>query len=245
MVPLLTTPLPVPHGFSTRMGGVSEGPFAGLNLSAAVGDDPDKVAENQRRLLAHFGFPKVAALRQVHGTQVHAVEAPGVYEGDGLLTATPGLLLRVTVADCYPVLLYHPKGVVGALHAGWRGVVGGILPEALRLLEARYGLDPGEAYLALGPGIGGACYQVGEEVAERFGQAGLLTFRPDPKAPGRYLLDLKAALLQQAKDAGIPKERIYCVNLCTHCEPTLFSHRRDRGQTGRMWGVILLPRMAQ
>ncbi|SDF42059.1 conserved hypothetical protein [Thermus arciformis] len=241
MVPLLTTPLPVPHGFTTRLGGVSEGPFSSLNLSAATGDDPKRVAENQRRVLEAFGHPPVAALKQVHGTEVHLVEGPGTWEGDGLLTRTPGLLLRVGVADCYPLLLYHPGGLVGALHAGWRGVVGGILPKALERLLA-LGLDPREAHLAIGPGIGGACYQVGEEVAEAFARAGLFAFAPDPKAPGKYLLDLERALLLQAKGAGLKEERIYRVGLCTHCDPNLFSHRRDRGRTGRMWGLVLLPR---
>ena len=187
---LLRTPLPVPHE-----GGVSEGPFRSLNLSAATGDDPERVAENQRRVLAAFGHPPVAGLRQVHGTEVHPVEGPGLWEGDGLLTRTPGLLLRVGVADCYPLLLCHPKGAVGALHAGWRGVVGGILPKALERLEAVYRLDPTEVHLAIGPGIGGACYQVGEEVVARFAAAGLFTFREDPAAPGKYLLDLEQALL--------------------------------------------------
>uniref|UniRef100_A0A7C2FU60 Purine nucleoside phosphorylase n=1 Tax=Thermus islandicus TaxID=540988 RepID=A0A7C2FU60_9DEIN len=241
MVPLLTTPLPVPHGFTTRVGGVSQGPFWSLNLSAATGDEPERVAENQRRVLAAFGHPPVAGLRQVHGTEVHPVEGPGVWEGDGLLTRTPGLLLRVGVADCYPLLLYHPGGLVGALHAGWRGVVGGILPRALRLVGEAYGLDPGEVHLALGPGIGGACYQVGEEVVERFAEAGLFTFREDPGSPGRYLLDLEKALLLQAKEAGLREERIYRVGRCTHCAPHLFSHRRDGGRTGRMWGLVMLP----
>ncbi|TBH15474.1 peptidoglycan editing factor PgeF [Thermus thermamylovorans] len=241
MVLLLTTPLPVPHGFTTRLGGVSEGPFYSLNLSAATGDDPGRVEENQKRVLAAFGHPPVAALKQVHGSEVHRVEGPGVWEGDGLFTQTPGLLLRVGVADCYPLLLYHPQGAVAALHAGWRGVVGGILPKALALL-GDLGLDPAEAHLAVGPGIGGGCYQVGEEVAAAFGEAGLPTFTPDPKAPGKYLLDLEGALLLQARRAGLREERIHRMGLCTHCEPTLFSHRRDRGRTGRMWGLVLLPR---
>jgi YfiH family protein len=239
MVPLLTTPLPTPHGFTTREGGVSQGPYGSLNLSAATGDDPQKVAENQRRVLAAFGYPPVAGLKQVHGAEVHLVEGPGVWEGDGLLTRTPGLLLRVGVADCYPLLLYHPEGLVGALHAGWRGVVGGILPRALERIAA-LGLDPTETHLAIGPGIGGGCYQVGEEVAGRFQEAGLPTFTPDPQAPGRYLLDLEKALLLQARRAGLKEERIYWVGLCTHCDPRLFSHRRDRGQTGRMWGLVML-----
>jgi len=102
------------------------------------------------------------------------------------------------------------------------------------------GLDPTETHLAIGPGIGGGCYQVGEEVAGRFQEAGLPTFTPDPQAPGRYLLDLEKALLLQAQRAGLKEERIYRVGLCTHCDPRLFSHRRDRGQTGRMWGLVML-----
>jgi YfiH family protein len=240
VVPLLTTPLPTPHGFTTRLGGVSEGPFHSLNLSPATGDDPEKVAENQRRVLSAFGHPPVAALKQVHGTALHLVEGPGVWEGDGLLTTAPGLLLRVGVADCYPLLLYHPQGAVAALHAGWRGVVGGILPKALALLEA-LGLDPKEAHLAIGPGIGGCCYQVGEEVAEAFQGAGLPTFRKDESAPGKYLLDLERAILLQAERAGISPKRTYRVGLCTACSQALFSHRRDRGRTGRMWGLVMLP----
>ncbi|MGQ9692538.1 MAG: peptidoglycan editing factor PgeF [Thermaceae bacterium] len=234
---LLTTPLPTPHGFTTRLGGVSEGPFRSLNLSEATGDDPEKVAENQRRVLALFGNPPVAGLKQVHGTAVHWAEGPGLWEGDGLLTTKRGLLLRVGVADCYPVLLYHPKGAVGALHAGWRGTLGGILPQAVALLEER-GFDPGSLEVAIGPGIGGRCYQVGEEVAEAFWKGGLPTVQPDPRAQGRYLLDLLAALRLQASRLGVQK--VHTVDLCTHCEPYLFSHRRDQGQTGRMWGVILL-----
>ncbi len=237
MTPLLTTPLPTPHGFTTRLGGVSEGPFATLNLSAATGDDPEKVAENQRRVLSLFGNPPVAGLRQVHGTWVHWVEGPGISEGDGLLTSRPGLLLRVGVADCYPVLLYHPKGAVGALHAGWRGTVGGILLRAVALLAER-GFDPKDLHLAIGPGIGGGCYQVGEEVAEAFLKAGLPTVRPDGE--GKYRLDLLAALMLQARRLGIPEGQIYTVGVCTHCDPRLFSHRRDQGKTGRMWGVVLL-----
>ena len=114
-----------------------------------------------------------------------------------------------------------------------------MLPKALERIAA-LGLDPRETHLAIGPGIGGGCYQVGEEVAERFLRAGLPTFTPDPKAPGRYLLDLERALLLQARRAGLRAERIHRVGLCTHCDPRLFSHRRDQGRTGRMWGLVML-----
>lgn len=171
---MLTSPLiSIPHGFTTREGGVSEGPYASLNLSPATGDDPERVRENQRRVLERFGHPPVALLNQQHGHIVHAVEGPGVWDGDGLLTNRPGLLLRVGIADCYPVLLHDPvRNAVGALHAGWRGVVAGILPEALEQLQQRYGSRPEDVRVAVGPGISGPNFQVGPEVVEQLGEAG-------------------------------------------------------------------------
>lgn len=239
---LLSSPLlEVPHGFTTREGGVSQGPYASLNLSSSTGDHPEHVRENQRRVLEHFGHPPVAALDQVHGSVVHTVEGPGVWQGDGLLTDTPGLLLRVGVADCYPVLLYDPvRQVVGALHAGWRGTVAGILPAALELLQERYGSRARDIRVALGPGAGPG-FQVGPEVAEAFAQAGLETFRPDPSAPGRFCLDLASALRQQALSLGIRSEHFWTLGADTLHDPRFFSHRRERGITGRMWGLIQLP----
>ncbi len=239
---LLTSPLlSAPHGFTTRLGGVSRPPFDTLNLSTAVGDAPEAVQENRRRVLEALGNPPLAELRQVHGTHIHAVTGPGTWEGDGLLTQTPGLALRVAVADCYPVLLEDPtRRVVGALHAGWRGVVGGILPQALEALQQRWGSRVEEVRIAVGPGIQGACYQVGPEVIERFVAAGFpdRVFWPDPHAPGRYRLDLEAALRWQAHTAGVRPEHYWSLGACTHCDPRFYSHRRDAGRTGRMWGVI-------
>lgn len=237
---MITSPLlEAPHGFTTREGGVSSGPFASLNLSSATGDDPQKVADNQRRVLGVFGHPPVAALNQIHSGIVHAVSGPGTWEGDGLLTTTPGLLLRVGVADCYPVLLEDPAtGAVGALHAGWRGVVAGILPTALERMREHYGSRMEDVRVAIGPGICGQHFQVGPEVAERFAQAGLETFWPDPNVPGRYRLDLLGALKIQAAQAGILPPNLWALGACTLADPRFFSHRRDQGKTGRMWGVI-------
>ena len=236
---MICSPLiPLPHGFSTRQGGVSEGPYAGLNLSTSTGDDPQKVAENQRRLLERFGHPPIAYLHQVHGNVVHRVDQPGEYKGDGLLTQTPGLLLRVGVADCYPVLLHDPvKQVAGALHAGWRGTVSGILPVALESMEKVFRSQRESIRVALGPGAGPG-YQVGPEVVAEFEQAGLPTFHPDPGAEGKFCLDLAAALHQQAKQGGIKPEHFWACGLDTLTDPTLYSHRRDKGLTGRMWGAI-------
>ncbi|WP_233498209.1 peptidoglycan editing factor PgeF [Meiothermus sp. QL-1] len=237
---MLRSPLlAVPHGFTTRTGGVSPPPFDTLNLGLSTADDPKNVLENRRRVLALFGDPPQAGLRQVHGATVHAVEAAGEWEGDGLLTHTPGLLLRVSVADCYPILLHEPvRGVVGALHAGWRGVVQGILPRALALAQARYGADPAQVRVAVGPGIGGCCYQVGPEVVEAFEQAGLPFYRPDSE-PGRFRLDLEAAIRAQALQAGVRAAHYWALGACTYTDSRFFSYRRERN-TGRMWAVIML-----
>ncbi|HEU4740206.1 MAG TPA: peptidoglycan editing factor PgeF [Meiothermus sp.] len=251
---MITSPLlESPHGFTTREGGVSSGPFASLNLSWATGDDPQKVAENQRRVLEAFGHPPVAALDQIHSNVVHVVSGPGTWEGDGLLTNTPGLLLRVGVADCYPVLLEDPTiGAVGALHAGWRGVITGILPNALERMHEHYGSRMGDVRVAIGPGICGQHFQVGPEVVERFESAEVWAqvaqtsdpgtptpiYWPDPTTPGRYRLDLLEALKIQATRAGILPHNLWALGACTSADPRFFSHRRDQGKTGRMWGVI-------
>lgn len=250
---MLTSPLiPIPHGFTTREGGVSEGPYASLNLSLATGDDPERVAENQRRVLGRFDHPPVALLNQQHSPIVHAVQEPGVWDGDGLLTDRPGLLLRVGIADCYPVLLHDPvRNAVGALHAGWRGTVTGILPRALEQLQRRYGSRPENVRVAVGPGISGPNFQVGPEVVEQLERSGLLAltpcpptpliYWPDPEEAGKYRLDLEAALHQQALEAGIRPEHYWALGACTYADPRFFSHRRDRGRTGRMWALIQLP----
>lgn len=240
---MLTCPLlEVPHGFTTREGGVSPPPFDSLNLGLSTADSPEHVMENRKRIMAVFGNPPAVVLNQVHGNQVHAVETAGTWEGDGALTARPGLLLRVTVADCYPILLYDPvRHVVGALHAGWRGVVSGILPRALELMQSRYGSSPDTIRLAVGPGISGPNFQVGPEVLVQFEQAGLAIAWSDPQQPGRYRLDLEQAIRTQALRGGIVPQNYWSLGRCTYADPVFFSHRRDRGQTGRMWALIMLP----
>ncbi|WP_297854501.1 peptidoglycan editing factor PgeF [Meiothermus sp.] len=241
---LLRSPLlAVPHGFTTRVGGVSPAPFDSLNLGLSTADDPAHVQENRRRVLALFGNPPLAGLSQVHGNLVHGVETAGEWEGDGLLTSTPGLLLRVSVADCYPILLHDPvQGVVGALHAGWRGVVSGILPRALDIMKSRWGSHPDHIRVAVGPGISGPHFQVGPEVVAQFEQQNLAFAQPDSLHPGKYLLDLERAIRAQAQREGICPEHYWALGRCTYADPVFFSHRRDRGQTGRMWALIMLPR---
>lgn len=215
--------------FTTRAGGVSEGPYASLNLGRHTDDDPANVAENLRRLAARLGTEpeRIAAIRQVHGTELVEWQGPPAAgerpEADGHLTSVPGLPLLVLVADCLPVALAG-GGRVAMLHCGWRGLAGGILERALE----RFGEPPAAA---LGPAIGPCCYEVGPEVLERFE-------RFDGVADGR-MLDLKAVARRILAGAGVTV--VEDVPYCTSCRPDLFfSHRRDAGVTGRQGGIAWL-----
>ena len=223
--------------FSTRAGGVSEGPYESLNLGILTEDDPERVQENRARLAAAAGVDpwRVAMGWQVHGTEVlewgeppreggfatPGAELPRV---DGHATSRPGVALLVLVADCLPVALAG-GGRVAMVHGGWRGLAGGILERALERFD-----EPPAA--AVGPGIGPCCYEVGEEVLDAF--AGL-----DGVADG-HMLDLREIARAKLHDAGV--SRIEQVDLCTSCRRDLFfSHRRDGGVTGRQAGLAWIP----
>jgi len=215
--------------FSTRRGGVSEGPFTSLNLGRMTGDEPPRVEENRRRLCAEVGAEpaRLTLNRQVHSADVHRAEAGRLGEpGDGLWTDEPGVPLVALGADCLVVALARTRGepAVAVLHAGWRGLLAGIAAAGAQAL--------GGAGLAacIGPGIGPCCYEVGDEVAAPFREA-----FGDDVASGR-LLDLWTAAERALLAAGV--ERVERVDLCTSCNPELFfSHRRDAGRTGRQ-GVV-------
>jgi YfiH family protein len=223
--------------FSTRLGGVSDGPYRSLNLGILTDDDPEHVTENRRILAEGAGLEphSVAMGWQVHGTELLEWREPparngfaepgaGLEQVDGHLTGQPGLGLIVLVADCYPVALAAP-GRVAMLHCGWRGLAGGIIERALK----RFGdLEP---VAAVGPGIGQCCFEVGEEVLRAFSDL-------DGVADGR-MLDLRAVIARKLEAAGV--ERVEHVDHCTSCRPELyFSHRRDHGVTGRQSGLAVL-----
>lgn len=211
--------------FSTRLGGVSEPPFDSLNLGLLTDDTEDAVVENRRRLAAALGFEpgQVVFARQVHGTRLidHRIESPeGVVEADGHVVSEPGLAPLVFAADCLPVALAGPKGVA-MVHAGWRGLAGGVLAAGAEAVEA--------TRAAIGPGIGPCCYEVGEEVLSAFGGLG------EGVARGR-MLDLSEVARRLLAAAGV--EQVESAGLCTSCEEELFfSHRRDEGRTGRQGGI--------
>lgn len=222
--------------FSTRQGGVSEGPYTSLNLGILTSDDPARVTENRRRAAQQAGVPaeRIAMGWQVHGTELRewtgpppdrAYAQPGdkdLDQVDGHLTREPGVGLLVLVADCYPVALSDGEQVA-MLHCGWRPLAGGIVEKALERFD-------GVPAAAVGPGIGGCCYEVGPEVLEAF--SGI-----EGAARGR-MLDLRAVISAQLAAAGVTD--VQHADRCTSCEPDLyFSHRRDDGVTGRQAGIIV------
>jgi YfiH family protein len=215
--------------FSTRVGGVSSGPYESLNLGILTDDDQGLVAENRRRVLERAGVDRVAFAQQVHGTGLieWTADSPlpdgaALEQADGHATSEPGLGLLVLVADCLPVAL-SGGGRVAMLHCGWRGLAGGILEKALA------GFDELPA-AALGPCIGRCCYEVGQEVLDAFADI-------DGVADGR-MLDLRAAAEAKLRAGGVTA--VQHVDLCTSCHPDLlFSHRRDNGVTGRQCGIVV------
>ncbi len=211
-------PGPYEVAFSTREGGVSEGPYASLNLGRMSGDDVDRVDENRRRLCAEIGGDplRLALNRQVHSTVVHRAE-PGARgkPGDGLWTEEPDVPVLALTADCVPIALARVGGDrpgVAVLHVGWRGLLAGIVAQGAEALGGRL-------HAAVGPAIGPCCYEVGADVSEPFAAA----YGPDVLR-GRNL-DLWSAADRALREAGV--EEVERVDLCTHCNPELFfSHRR-------------------
>lgn len=215
--------------FSTREGGVSEGPYASLNLGRLTGDDVERVDENRRRLCAEIGAnPRLLALnRQVHSTHVHrAVVGARGEPGDGLWTEERDLPVLAMAADCLPIALVRTDTeapAVAVVHAGWRGLLNGIARVAVEKLG-------GKVRAAIGPAIGPCCYEVGPDVAEPFAE----TFGPDV-LHGRNL-DLWTSAERALNAAGV--ENVHRVDLCTACNPDrFFSHRRT-GKPRGVQGVI-------
>ena len=223
--------------FSDRRGGVSEGPYESLNLGILTDDDPERVAENRRRVAsaAAVAPEHVAMGWQVHGADLlewrapppeRAYAEPGgkdLPKVDGHLTTERGIGLLVLVADCFPVAL-SDGSTAAMLHCGWRPLAAGILEKAV----ARFESPPAAA---VGPGIGGCCYEVGPEVLEAFEEL-------EGVAEGR-MLDLRRVIVAKLAAAGVLA--VEHVNRCTSCEPELyFSHRRDHGVTGRQAGLCVL-----
>ena len=215
--------------FTTRLGGVSRAPYDTLNLGRWTPDAPGDVAANYARLTAGFGLApeRLAMGRQVHGNEVQRRDdppAPGeaLEACDGQATHVRGVACLVLTADCLPVALLC-EGAVAMVHAGWRGLAGGVLGDGIRALRELGGR--GGMTAVVGPGACGACYEVGPELHEHFATAG-------------PTLDLKAVAAEQLRRLGV--EAVHDVGLCTIHSGGFFSHRREHGRTGRQAGVAWL-----
>ncbi len=274
------------HGFSTRTGGSSRAyGKADLNLGFTKDDSKAAVERNRAAFLRELGAcrdsrPRLSSrakldrnhcwplitLRQIHSDIIHRVDSVPKQQltGDGLTTATPGLVLAIQTADCIPVILVDTKHhAVGVFHAGWRGTVSRIVEKGVGEMFRHFGTRPRDLKAAIGPGIQTCCYEVGEEVRTKFQsqfEYAASLFREvkdsDPvhekypllfltaRAPGhgelppKIFLDLVEANRQQLLAAGVPKKSIESSELCTNCNPDkLFSYRAEKGKTGRMMGV--------
>lgn len=243
----LTPDWPAPPGVractTTRRGGVSQAPYDSLNLGAHVGDAPAHVEANRRRTAAAVGLPcEPLWLTQVHGNRVvdAASSAPGV-EADAAYTVRPGIVCAVLTADCLPVVLCRRDGgVVAAVHVGWRGLVGGVIDEALRAM----GCPTDELLAWLGPAIGPRAYEVGEDVMTRLSGAvedasGAFVVA----SPGKWYADLYA--LAGRRLTGLGVNQVYGGSWCTYTDSHRFySYRRD-GVTGRMATLVWMDEPAK
>ncbi|HTC95729.1 MAG TPA: peptidoglycan editing factor PgeF [Terriglobales bacterium] len=262
------------HGWSTRQGGGSDIHGKGsLNLGFTAQDKKETILQNRRIFLESLGaqknkklFPFVT-LRQIHSSYIHLVERPFSEPpaGDGMITNKRGLVLGIQTADCLPILIADPVNkAIGAFHAGWRGTLARIVEKGVGAMRMHFGSDPAWLLAAIGPGIGGCCYNVGAEVQaefeSQFDYAQDLfhsVFESDPvrerypllfmtaRAPGhsdlgpQLHLDLVKANRMQLVRAGLKEENISASKLCTACNvKLLFSYRAEHGKTGRMMAAI-------
>lgn len=242
-LPMLDTAWAPPAGvraaFTLRSGGASAAPWDSLNLGLHVGDDPLAVAHNRRRVVQALALPAEPRwLAQVHGVAVHRASHTGDAAAvpptaDAAVTRDPGVVLAVMVADCLPVLLASANGsVLGAAHAGWRGLVSGVIERTIEAMDH----DPVGLEAWLGPCIGPRRFEVGGEVREAFLAAGDAASAFEATPGGKWLCDLPA--LAQARLARLGVTRIAGGPWCTVADPVrFFSHRRDR-QTGRMAALL-------
>ena len=252
---LLTRSGGVAHGFSTRLGGVSQDFCAGLNLGYNRGDDPACVRENFRCFCSAIGADEAGLVktRQVHRDHVQPVTAadagmdliaPAPWETDGLVTDVPGLCLTVFSADCVPVLLYDPvRRCIAAVHSGWRGTALSIAVRAVEGMANDYGCDPGHILCAIGPAIGRCCFETHDDVPQAMTAAlgGLAAPFLDALPGGKFRVDLKGIIRSTLLQAGLDPAHIQVSDHCTACRRDLYwSHRLLGGRRGSMAAAIAL-----
>ena len=243
------------HGFSTRLGGVSEGIYASMNLSFTRGDKDAAVYENYRRFAAALGFSErdIVTSDQTHTANVriiteedrgNGITKPRPYtDVDGMITNVRGLVLATFYADCVPLYFVDPvHHAIGLSHSGWRGTVAKIGAVTIRKMQETYGTDPKDVYAAIGPSICQDCYEVSEDVIQEFQNS----FAPEhwktlfyKKENGKYQLNLWEANKIIFTEAGITEKHISMPGICTCCNPEfLFSHRASHGKRGNLGAFL-------
>lgn len=261
-VPYLSFPMlektgMVIQGFSTKLGGVSEGKFATLNFTFTRGDNPDHVMENYRRMAAVLGVDekRMVLSYQTHTTNVRLVTEEDAGKGivkerdykdiDGLITNVPGITLVTFFADCVPLYFLDPvHKAIGLSHSGWRGTVSRMGAVTVDKMKEAYGTRAKDLLVCIGPSICGVCYEVGEEVALEFKKA----FAKEnwnqilrEKDNGKFMLDLWKANEILLKEAGVKQEHIQTTDICTHCNSDyLFSHRTCGNERGNLAAFLSL-----
>ncbi len=255
-LPALTDTGLVNHGCTARTGGISRPPYDTLNLSFTRPDERRETVMENYRLFANaagIAWDSMVMDSFEHGTTVLAVDASHAGSGylreplppcDGLVTDDPRIALITGHADCLPLYLLDPvRGCIGLAHAGWKGTLGKIGLKMAQMMQQKYGADTKHILAGVGPGICAACFEVDEELGLRFqaGFSGVPCVLPGK--PGKAHIDLPLAAAAQFMEAGIPPEHISLMDACTYEDPErLYSHRRDRGETGGMAAFLqLLP----
>lgn len=247
----------VKHGFSTRLGGVSQDVFQTMNLSYNRGDDKVSVTENYKRICKSIGVrvEDVVFSDQVHDTKIHVAkkeDCQGTDYGrrkltniDGLITNEKNVVLCTSFADCVPLFFVDEQNkAIGASHSGWRGTVGKIGAKTVARMQEEFGTKPENLYCVIGPSICASCYEVSKDVIDQIEE----NFKEEivkqcvfPKENGKYQLDLWMLNKSILLEAGVPKEQIVVSNVCTCCNSTLlFSHRASGGKRGNLCGFISL-----
>lgn len=236
----------IQHGIFTRLGGVSDGQWASLNLSRSTGDAAEPVSENRRRSFAALGLKPEHSVTSwlVHGNAVRVVshddEGEDLVHADAMVTQARGLALTLRFADCVPVLFHDPvKGAIGIAHAGWKGIVNGVLPETVHAMQRAFNSQPRDIIAGVGPCIGPDKFEVGEDVAEQIQSAVSDQVVRSSGHQVKPRVDLWAATESQLKDAGVGHVEVagICTASNTH---EWFSHRAEQGKTGRFGAVIVL-----
>jgi purine-nucleoside/S-methyl-5'-thioadenosine phosphorylase / adenosine deaminase len=237
----------LPHAVLARQGGVSRAPFASLNMSVSVGDDAEAVAENRRKAFALFHRTPLSApeLKQVHSTRILAARLRGtgepLPEADGWVTDSPEFTLFMRFADCVPILLYDPvRKAAGIAHAGWKGTLDGMAARAVEAFREHFRSNPEDLLAGIGPSIGPDHYPVGEEVAEAaraaFGPAAYRWLRPHDGSTHLDLWSVNEFLLRRS---GV--KNVEVCGICTACHTEdWFSHRAEKGRTGRFGAMVWL-----